>query len=323
MWDQGSDLASWVDRWAGHQPEALAVEFEGARTNYEQLSRRIADVANWLHEHDVVPGDRVAWLGPNHPGVIDLLFACSRLGAIFLPLNSRLVVSEHRWILQDAEPKILIAEETFYEHAQEATQANMVYLLDDLADGRTNSIAPRVGSPSDAVLLAYTSGTTGSPKGALLAQSAVAANALNGIHAHDLTSEDRILTFLPLFHVGGLNIQTLPALMTGASVLLHRTFEPSDWLKDVEEWQPTWSLFVPATLNAVANHPLFTTTELSSLRGLMAGSSTIPEASTRPFFERGISVGQVYGATETAPTAIVMRIDQAAERPTSCGKPAT
>ncbi|MBM37039.1 MAG: feruloyl-CoA synthetase [Acidimicrobiaceae bacterium] len=323
MWDQGSDLASWIDRWAGHQPEALAVEFEGSRTNYEQLSRRIADVANWLHQHDVVPGDRVAWLGPNHPRVIDLLFACSRLGAIFLPLNSRLVVSEHSWILQDADPKILIAEETFYEHAQEAAEANIVHLLDDLIVGGTHSTAPRVGGPSDAVLLAYTSGTTGTPKGALLTQSAVAANALNGIHAHDLTSEDRILTFLPLFHVGGLNIQTLPALMTGASVLLHRTFEPGDWLKDVAEWQPTWSLFVPATLNAVSNHPLFDKTELSSLRGLMAGSSTIPEASTRPFFERGISVGQVYGATETAPIAIVMRIDQASERPKSCGKPAT
>ena len=323
MWDEGSDLASWIDRWAGHRPEALAIEFEELRTTYSELSLRIAEVADWLHEQGVASGDRVAWLGTNNPAAIHLLLACSRLGAIFLPLNSRLVVSEHRWILQDAEPQILIAEPMFYDHAQEAVQKNIVYRLDELTEANHTSTSPRVGRPSDAVLLAYTSGTTGTPKGALLTQRALASNAVNSAHAHDLTPQDRILTFLPLFHVGGLNIQTLPALMTGASVLLHRAFDPGEWLRDVENWQPTWSLFVPATLNAVANHPQFEHTEMSSLKGLMAGSSTIPEAATRPFFERGIPVGQVYGATETAPTAIVMRIDQAHTRPASCGKPAT
>ena len=323
MWDKGSDLASWIDRWAGHQPDALAIEFEESRTSYRELSLRVADVAAWLHDRGVGPGDRVAWLGTNDPASICLLLACSRLGAIFLPLNSRLVVSEHQWILQDAEPQVLIAEHMFYDHAQEAVQNNIVHLLDELTGIQNASTSPRVGQPSDAILLAYTSGTTGTPKGALLTQSALASNAVNSAHAHDLTPQDRILTFLPLFHVGGLNIQTLPALMTGASVLLHRAFDPGEWLKDVERWQPTWSLFVPATLNAVASHPQFEKTELSSLKGLMAGSSTIPEAATRPFFERGIPVGQVYGATETAPTAIVMRIDQAHARPTSCGKPAT
>ena len=96
MWSNGSDLASWVDKWADHQPDALAVEFEGDKTSYQQLSTRIASIAGWLHLHEVEPGDRVAWLGPNHPLAIELLLACSRLGAIFLPLNSRLLIAEHR-----------------------------------------------------------------------------------------------------------------------------------------------------------------------------------------------------------------------------------
>ncbi|MDP6283265.1 MAG: AMP-binding protein [Acidimicrobiales bacterium] len=323
MWSNGSDLASWVDNWADHQPDALAIEFEGVTTNYKQLSRRIASIASWLHLHKVEMGDRVAWLGPNHPLAIELLLACSRLGVIFLPLNSRLLSSEHRWILQDAEPKLLITHEDFHEHGKEAAEEIPVLLLDEVSQSEPIEVAPRVGGPDDPVLLAYTSGTTGTPKGALLCQSALAANAVNGAHAHDLTSNDRFLTFLPLFHVGGLNIQTLPALMGGASVLLHNSFDPGQWLEDVERWQPTWSLFVPATLTAVSNHPAFMQADLSSLKGLMAGSSTIPEAATRPFFERGISVGQVYGATETAPTAVVLRIDQAAQRPGSCGKAAT
>ena len=153
MWDEGSDLASWIDRWAGHQPEALAIEFEELRTTYSELSLRIAEVADWLHGQGVASGDRVAWLGTNNPAAIHLLLACSRLGAIFLPLNSRLVVSEHRWILQDAEPQILIAEPMFYDHAQEAVQKNIVYRLDELTEANHTSTSPRVGRPSDAVLL--------------------------------------------------------------------------------------------------------------------------------------------------------------------------
>lgn len=323
MWSNGSDLASWVDKWADHQPDALAIEFEGDKTNYRQLSRRIASIAGWLHLHEVKTGDRVAWLGPNHPLAIELLLACSRLGAIFLPLNSRLLIAEHHWILQDAGPRLLIAHKDFHEHATEAADEIPVFGLDEVYQSEPTELTPRVSQLDDPVLLAYTSGTTGTPKGALLSQSALAANAINGAHAHDLTSSDRFLTFLPLFHVGGLNIQTLPALMGGASVLLHSSFDPGQWLEDVERWQPTWSLFVPATLNAVTNHPAFAGADLSSLKGLMAGSSTIPEAATRPFFERGVSVGQVYGATETSPTAVVLRIDQAAQRHGSCGKAAT
>ena len=323
MWDKGADLASWVDNWADHQPASLAIEFKGVETNYDQLSTRISAIASWLHSQSVGVGDRVAWLGPNQPLAIELLFACSRLGAIFLPLNSRLLVSEHSWILQDAKPKLVVSHESFLTHAEEAATVIPVHSSDEVAQAETLDTTPRVGKLDDPVLLAYTSGTTGTPKGALLSQSALAANAVNGAHAHDLTSKDRFLTFLPLFHVGGLNIQTLPALMGGASVLLHESFDPGQWLTDVERWRPSWSLFVPATLDAVSTHPAFEGTDLSSLTGLMAGSSTIPEATTRPFFERGISVGQVYGATETAPTAVVMRVDDASERPGSCGKPAT
>lgn len=323
MWEKGSDLASWIDNWASHQPNALAIEFQGVGTNYEQLSTRVSATASWLHSNEIEAGDRVAWLGPNHPLAIELLLACSRLGAIFLPLNSRLLVSEHAWILEDAKPELLVAHEKFITHAKEAATSIPVHSLTEVTQANVLDRTPRSGTLIDPVLLAYTSGTTGTPKGALLSQSALAANAINGAHAHDLTPRDRFLTFLPLFHVGGLNIQTLPALMGGASVLLHESFDPEQWLTDVERWRPTWSLFVPATLDAVSNHPAFNETDLSSLTGLMAGSSTIPEATTRPFFERGISVGQVYGATETAPTAVVMRVSQASDRPSSCGKPAT
>ena len=319
---EGRDLASWIDRWAGHRPDALAISFEGTDQTYAQLSTTVAGVASWLHDNGVARGDRVAWLGPNRPFAIELFLACSRLGAIMLPLNSRLSVAEHEWILNDASPSILLADPSFADHAEAAALGRRVVVV-DVESPSTTGPHPRVGDRSDPVLLAYTSGTTGRPKGALLDQAAMWANAVNGAHAHDLTSNDRVLTLLPLFHVGGLNIQTLPALHAGASVLIHRAFDPGVFLDDVETWQPTWSLLVPATLIAVADHPRFGAADLSSLTGLMTGSSTVPDAVTRPYFERGIAVGQVYGSTETAPTAIVLRCDVAADHPGSCGKAAT
>ena len=182
----------------------------------------------------------------------------------------------------------------------------------------------RVEAPRSApVLLAYTSGTTGHPKGALLDQAAMSANAVNSTHAHDLTSQDRVLTTIPLFHVGGLNIQTLPALLGGAGVRLQRAFDAGQFLDDVEMWQPTWTVLVPAALAAVSAHPRFAGADLGSLRGIMTGSSPVPTAVTQPFFDRGVPVGQIYGSTETAPIAVHLRCDEAASHPGSCGKPTT
>ena len=93
MWSEGQDLAAWVDRWADHQPDAPAIEFEGSTATFQALSQRVSSVADWLNERNINLGDRVAWLGPNRPLAIELLLACSRLGAIFLPLTSRLLGS--------------------------------------------------------------------------------------------------------------------------------------------------------------------------------------------------------------------------------------
>jgi fatty-acyl-CoA synthase len=319
------DLATWIDDNARRNPTSLALEFEGRCVSQQTFAESVADAASWLHERGVGPGDRVAYLGPNRPEAIELLFACSRLAAVYLPLNSRLAPAEHRWILDDAEPSLIVEDSQFCAHLDVVNHSAQRAALPEAWSGWGNGNSaetPRVGTNSDAVLLAYTSGTTGHPKGAVLNQAALRANASNGIAAHDLTAVDRVLTLLPLFHVGGLNIQTMPAMSVGAPVLLHRAFDPTAWIEDVERWQPTLSLLVPATLVAVSQHPGFAAADLSSLRGLMTGSSTVPDAVLRPYLNRGIAVGQIYGSTETAPTAIALRLEDSFEHPLSCGTPA-
>ena len=321
----GADLAARIERWADHRPDAVAVAFEGVEHSYRSFADQIAATAGWLADQGVGEGDRVAWLGPNRPAALQLMLGCSWLGAIYLPLNSRLTPPEHRWILDHAEPALLAVDSTFAEHGAASGAPCKRREVPDEPDGfaAAGTTPARRGTPDHPVLLAYTSGTTGHPKGALLDQAAMAANAVNSTHAHDLTSEDRVLTTIPLFHVGGLNIQTLPALLGGAAVLIERAFDAGQFLDDVEQWQPTWTVLVPAALTAVAAHPRFASADLSSLRGIMTGSSPVPIAATEPFFDRGVAVGQIYGSTETAPIAVHLRCDEAAAHRRSCGKPST
>ena len=145
---------------------------------------------------------------------------------------------------------------------------------------------------------------------------------LNGVAHQDLVADDRVLTSLPLFHVGGLNIQTLPALYVGASVFLQRRFDPDETLTIVRDHRPTQSLVVPATLRALREHPEFASTDISCLRGLNSGSSVVPEHLIRAVVDRGVPVGQVYGSTETGPTAVVLRYEDCVDHEGSCGKPA-
>jgi fatty-acyl-CoA synthase len=243
-----------------------------------------------------------------------LLFALARLGAILVPLNWRLTAAEHRAILADCTAKWIFTDADFAAHAK--VLGIPVGRFDKRRNGGFS------GSYDDDILIVYTSGTTGRPKGAVLSQSALLWNGFNSIQAHDLSQADHVLTALPMFHVGGLNNQTLPALLVGASVTLHRRFDPALWLADVAQRRPTISLLVPATLQAVISHPAWTGTDLSSLRMLNAGSMLVPDSMIRAFHARGVPVGQIYGCTETAPIAVVLLKEDALRKAGSAGKPA-
>jgi len=258
-------------------------------------------------------GERVAWLGYNHPDMLALLLAAARVGAILVPLNWRLTPAEHATILRDCAPRLLYCDTAF------ETQARALAIAP--GDWRDKGEPDLAGTERDNVLIVYTSGTTGIPKGAVLTQRALLSNHANAVHAHELTQDDHVLTALPLFHVGGLNIQTLPALLAGARVTLHPRFEPGAWLRDVAALRPTLSLLVPAAMAAVAAHPDWAGTDLSSLRMLNTGSMVVPDSLIQEFHARGVPVGQVYGSTETAPIAIALLREDATRKLGSAGKP--
>ncbi len=307
-----------IERWAAHAPERIALHFLGVDYSYAALWARVERMTGALAGLGVRKGDRVAFLGYNHPEMLVLLFALARLGGLLVPLNWRLTASEHRVILADCTPSVLFFEDEFETHAAGLPVDTKIRL------GSTQASAEPVldGDDQDELLIVYTSGTTGAPKGAVLSQSALMWNAFNSIHAHDLSQADHVLSPLPMFHVGGLNNQTLPALLAGALVTLHRRFEPGSWLRDVKARKPTLSLLVPATLQAVIGHPDWETTDLSCLRMVNTGSMVVPGSLIRAFHARGVPIGQIYGATETAPLATVLMAHDAFAKPGSAGKAA-
>jgi fatty-acyl-CoA synthase len=306
------NLSRFIEYWAARSPSTVAIHFEGKDFTYAELLIQVESAANSL---PVEKGERVAWLGYNNPQMLVLLFALARLGAIFVPLNWRLTLAEHKEIIADCSPKFVFCDSEFEQHASQ-----LDIPIGNLAietKGRTEF----PGDEADDALIVYTSGTTGKPKGAVLTQAALAWNALNSFHAHDLQETDHVLTALPMFHVGGLNIQTVPALLAGATVTLHKRFDPQAWLTDVAERRPSVSLLVPAAMSAVIGHPGWPGSDLSSLKILSSGSMVVPDSLIRAFHERGVPVGQIYGATETAPIATALLKDDAMRKPGSAGKP--
>ena len=328
------NLSRIVERWAGLRPHHVAVHFQGEDITYAALSRRVEAATLRLASLGVNRGDRVAFLGYNHPELLAMLFACARLGALLVPLNFRLAVAEHAEILGDAEPTVFVVDPDFQQHAAAIRQSLPLMRFVALKGAPAGWFAweggpmptgfePKLpGVDADPLMIVYTSGTTGKPKGAVHTQAGVFWNIVNATLHQDLTSRDHVLTVLPLFHVGGLCIQTLPALHAGATVTLHPRFDAGAFLRDVAARKPTLTLLVPATLQAVHSHPDWERTDLSSLRQVHTGSSTIPDSLFAPFHARGIPVGQVYGATETGPVSICLRAEDAMRKVGSAGKPA-
>jgi fatty-acyl-CoA synthase len=329
------DLSDLIDRNAAFAPDQPALRFSGVTQSYATFSARIVCAARALKSGLAIGrGDRIAILATNHPNYLVLLYACARLGAMLVPLNWRLAPAEQLFILCDASVKVLVVEESLSaivpELAKARPEAHIVGLdfrpeggvsLADLLAGASGDGRNPHTDFSCPLLVVYTSGTTGRPKGAVLRQDALLWNAVMSQHMHDMTAADHVLTVLPMFHVGGLNIQTTPALQLGASVTIHARFAPEATLAAIARDRPSLLLLVPATIQALIEHPEWKTTDICSLRAVSTGSTQVPQGLVDAIVARGIPVLQVYGSTETCPIAVYTRLAGDWRRQGSTGLP--
>ena len=312
----------WIDHWARWMPQRTAVICDRGQVSYAELATRVLGVAQQLRSRGVDAGDRVAVCALNRVEMLELLFACARIGAVLVPVNNRLTAPEVRFQLGDCEPSVVLAEPAFEGMLRRAgTEPEDLDAFTAPARAGAEPGSPEQGAPEHPLLLVYTSGTTGAPKGAVLTQRSLHYTVLNGVAHEGFGTGSVVASVLPLFHVGGLNIQTVPCLFAGGTVVLAERFEPDGLVAIMRRHRPTHLLLVPAAMEALLGCASLTSEDLGSLGALNCGSSIVPEGLIRRFHGLGVRVVQVYGATETGPTAVVLDYDDA-DRVGSCGRPA-
>lgn len=327
-------VADWISRNAGRSPDKFAIRFPGRDISYAALAAMIARIAGALAASGISRGDCVAFLGFNSPEMLALLFSCAKLGALFMPLNWRLAAPEHRQMLLDCPPKVLIVEPAFLTQTSsiaDALSGITLVAAEGAAEGwigweafcaRATGPAPcdpEVGEETP-LLICYTSGSTGKPKGVVLSQGALECNADNSDDMHALTANDVILTTLPLFHVGGLNNQTTPALRAGCTVALHPRFDVDATFDAIEQGGITLTVLVPAQLDMMMAHRRWAGADFSRLRMITTGSSIVPMHVIHAVHAKGIPLIQVYGSTETCPIAVYLKSEDALRKAGSTGR---
>ncbi|MFL2827382.1 MAG: class I adenylate-forming enzyme family protein [Paracoccaceae bacterium] len=309
-----------ISKIATKVPGKTAFVFEGREILYSEFYEDINNLIDYLLRLGVTKGDRISWLGLNHYKAIEIFFACAGVGAIFVPINWRLSHVEIEKVLQDCEPTLV-----FY--ANQKVPAKLNYdpsiFVDALAqdlwvDSKKNHNYQMDVDLKSEVLISYTSGSTGEPKGVVINQETIFSNANMSVEAHSLNENDVVLNVLPIFHVGGLNILVTPALLLGATVLLHAKFDIEKMMEDLSK--STCVIFVPTILKEIISDPRFISKSLNSIKTLSIGSTIVPLDLIKQILALGVKIIQLYGSTEVTPFAIHQRIKDVESSVGSIGK---
>ena len=329
------DVAHWLSHWAQVRPSALAWADDHRRCNYAEAEDRVARLAGWMSDQGIVIGDRIAvWLG-NRGATLEAIFAAARLGAIALPVNARLTPDEVAFQFDDCTPKVVIVERSWRERADKTTEllsdANPSWLEIGEASGASGAAASsdsvaanarKTGcayeaaiaeghpvacrpnpSADDAMILMYTSGTTGKPKGALLPLRKTLYNCLNAERYFDIRSEDRVLVVAPLFHSLGLQILAIPTIFAGAGLVIQEGFDAVRVWQAIQSEDITYYGGVPTMhqrmLDALDREEPFGTPP-ACLRFAFTAGAAAPSELIRAYHDRGLAMKQGYGQTETS-----------------------
>ena len=313
-------LGRWLADRARTTPQRVAIRFLGQDLTYAELDSRATRLAAGLAARGLRRGDRLATLTTTSPDHVATFFACARLGVALQPISWRLASAEVAYQLEDAEPSLLLASDDYAELARKAgTKVEIARIGDPTleADGEVEDVA----RDDDPLLLVYTSGTTGKPKGALLSHANCFWTNLSFDRTTSLRDGDVVLQVLPQFHVGGWNVQPLLAWWKGATVVLEPAFDAARALDLIAEHGVTTMMGVPATYLFLAQEPGFAVADLSSLRLAVVGGAPMPEALLETWIARGIEIVQGYGLTEAAPNVLCLPPEEATRKLGFAGKP--
>jgi malonyl-CoA/methylmalonyl-CoA synthetase len=270
------------------RPHSVALEFEGREYTFQQLDERSNRLAHLLLDQGFLPGDRLCVYLANCPAMIDLYLACIKTGVIFVPINILYRDREIAHIVGDAQPKMIVAEE------------NLAALAASSQEFNTSRPAVDIDGDAPAGII-YTSGTTGASKGAVLSHNNLAVNALNLLTCWQITSQDRFLLGLPLFHVHGLGNGLHCWLISGCRTRLLKRFEHQSAEETFLDFRPTLFFGVPTIYVRLLEMPPAAARHIGRLMRLfVSGSAPLPAHVLEQFkILYGHTILERYGMSET------------------------
>jgi fatty-acyl-CoA synthase len=320
------NLSSFIAFHARRTPDRCALKYRGEDISYAEFDRRIRRVGGWLVSRGIGPGEVVAVLMKNSAAFLELAFATSHIGAVFLPINYRLSADEVGYIVGNSGARILIADE---ELARIAAASAPLTLLTEVAQSNASLLAPditpapmHVRQPRDLMRLMYTSGTTDRPKGVMLTYENMYWKSADQTLVLGLNAETRLLVVGPLYHVGALDLPGIAVLWHGGLLSIHRNFEPEQALAAIEAEKLNAAWFAPVMTSAILTCPTRISYDVSSLCWAIGGGEKTPEARIRTFSDyfKNARYIDAYGLTETCGGDTFMEAGREIEKIGSTGR---
>ncbi len=319
------NLSSFIAFHARRSPDRPALKYRGEQISYAAFDARVRRVAGWLAAQGIGAGDVVAVLMKNSAAFLELVFATSHLGAVFLPINFRLSRDEVGYITGNSGARLLIVDEELAANAagarivvlDEAAQQSLTHLAGDAPPAPMH-----VRAPSDLMRLMYTSGTTDRPKGVMLTYDNFYWKSADQTIALGLSAETRLLVVGPLYHVGALDLPGIAVLWHGGFIRIERNFEPESALAAIAEDKLNAAWFAPVMTSAMLTCPTRDRYDVSSLQWAIGGGEKTPELRIRAFSEYFHNARYIdaYGLTETVGGDTFMEAGREIEKIGSTGR---
>jgi len=332
------NVGNWVTKWASLNPDKPAIIFEDKTFTYKDLNERINQTAHMLQGMSIGKGDRVGVLMYNTYQLVEIFFALAKIGAILVPLNTRFVSSELEYIIKDSGLEALILGDNFIGVLEPLSRSLPIknghylclgkppvwaknYEAEMMAQRSVSEpVVNELAGGEDAIIIMYTSGTTGDPKGAVLSHRKTFFNALNANIYYGLRPSDVMLAPRPMFHSGGLLVELCPIIYKGATLIMKGRFSPEEILTTIKKHKVTILEIAATVLRFILEQCDIDKYDLSSLRVCYTGGERVSPALMEDYEKKGIIVSQIYGQTETS-TLTWLSMEDAVRKRGSVGKP--
>jgi o-succinylbenzoate---CoA ligase len=313
-------MQDWLSARVEAGPDALALRFEGKDWSYRALDAMTQQLAAQLHAAGVQQGDHVAVLLPNCPAYIALIHALARLGGVLIPLNTRLTGDELRWQVNFTGARYLVhSEETATQARPLADEGCTLLDVAEMVEGGGESPPPLPLDLEAIQAIVFTSGTTGQPKGAMLTYGNHFWGANASLYRLGLQTNDRWLSCLPLYHVGGLAV-IFRSCLYGTAILLHSRFDVDAFNFSLENEEVTLTSLVPTMLYRLIQSRQGRSWPASLRLILLGGAAATPELLEQARAE-GLPIAATYGLTEAASQVCTQPPAEGIRKPGPFGRP--